>query len=468
MPNSSQLAVKTQWTLSLFNNLIKDIIRPIAMPGAGKTLASNTITLTPANGEGYYTVDTSGAGPVDTLTTINGGSDGDIVYLLQANAARSVQLSAAGNILMPASWAGGLTLSATIPIGFRYNATLTKWIILSLFDPTAEFWKNNSGGSLSQGNVVTFDKSGITQFKTTIIQGDKGVLGVVLDSQIGNGAWGWIGVGGRRKVLLNAAVTVGQALITSTVAGLAIPNGGSQQDGYIGYVVDATGSPSYCLAEIHPNTNRTGGQATIVTTTIANYVNVPTAGTPQTLLSAFSSSGNNRLIVAVVHWYQSANPNITAFTWNGYALSAAGVESSSGNGGCAVYYLLAPVVGTGDFVITMNASGARVDLVAILMNDINQSTPVGTPVIAQGTSANPAVACSCTPGDYVLGIFEGIVNQSVSSRGAGQTNIDTENNTNMQAVTDIINPATGTTASFSWVNPGSGAWSAVTVPIHPL
>lgn len=463
MPNSSQLAVKTQWTLGLFNNLIKDIFRPIAMPGAAQTLASNTITLNPANGEGYYTVDTSGGGPVDTLITINGGSDGDIVYLLQANAARSVQLSAAGNILMPASWAGGLTLSATIPIGFRYNATLTKWIILSLFDPTAEFWKNNSGGSLSQGNVVTFDKSGVTFFKTTTIQGDKGVLGVVVDSQIGNGAWGWIGVGGRRKVLLNAAVTVGQALITSTVAGLAIPNGGAVQDGYIGYVVDATGSPSYCLAEIHPNTNRTGGQATYVRQ-LPFSGSLGGAGTVTS--GSFQSDGNNRLLVLIVG--DSASNATWSCTWNGQALT---LLNSSAYSYFKIYYLLAPAVTSATCSVTLTGGSVPANTVnacLFMFNDVNQSSPISDAGTATNTSSTPSISGSVIPGDYVLGAFQQDANNAVSARGAGQVNLVDQNSGSHHLVIDAISAATNNSQSWSWTMAGSAIWGAAAATIHPL
>lgn len=68
----------------------------ISIGSAGQaTIASGAITLT----RSYMTVDTEGGAATDDLDTINGGADGDIVYLRQVNSARDIVLKhATGNL----------------------------------------------------------------------------------------------------------------------------------------------------------------------------------------------------------------------------------------------------------------------------------------------------------------------------------------------------------------------------------
>lgn len=463
MPNSSQLAVKTQWTLTLFNNLIKDLLRPLAVAGAAKTLASDTITVAPSAGEGYYTVDTEGSAAVDTLSTINGGADGDIIYLIAANAARLVQLSSAGNIVLPATWAGGLTFSATIPVGFRYNGSA--WVPLSVFDPYAELWYNNSGGSVATGDLVHFDKSGVTRFTTSVIQGNKGIIGVVIDASIANGAWGWIATKGRRRVNLNAAVTVGQALIQSTTVKLAIPNGGAKQDGYLGYVVDATNSPTYCLAEINPSTDRTGGQATLANTQTytGNYV----YNTDTVVVTGMPCTGNNKLLVVVIE-YAPGSGSFTNVSYGGTPMTIAAQYTANGYGNQIIIAYCIPTVSANITVRTGTGSGSGT-VYAYLFNDVNQSTPVragSNQAYATGTAISVTQA-SATPGDYVLGAFAATSNYSVSARGAGQVNLN-DNGTGNHLCVDKVDPCAAAGQTVSWTYSGSSVWSAAVIAIIPV
>jgi hypothetical protein len=69
-----------------------------------------------------YTVDTEGSVATDDLDTITGGRNGQIIYLLSANIARSVILkSGTGNIIVP--YGGNLALSTTTPTMLRYDGT---------------------------------------------------------------------------------------------------------------------------------------------------------------------------------------------------------------------------------------------------------------------------------------------------------------------------------------------------------
>lgn len=54
------------------------------------TLASDTLALAVANMTRYVVVDTEGAAATDNLSTISGGSDGQVLYLIAANAGRVI------------------------------------------------------------------------------------------------------------------------------------------------------------------------------------------------------------------------------------------------------------------------------------------------------------------------------------------------------------------------------------------
>jgi hypothetical protein len=465
MPNIASLfTVKTKATLNpLLNGLVKDIWRPLAMPGAAKTISSGAITLAPSDGEGHYTIDTQGSANYDDLDTFSGGSDGDIVYLLQANVARIVKLTTAGNISLPPT-GFEICLSATVPVGFRYNGSASKWMLLSFFDPSIELWKNGSGGSVALGDVVIFDKSAAIQFTTTTILADKRVLGVAVET-IANGAYGWIAKRGRRRVNLNAAVTVGQALIVSTSAKLAIPNGGATQDGYIGYVVDATDSPTFCIAEIAPRTDRTGGNVTYVSQTNANNWGSGAV----TLASGITVSGSNRLLVAIAAQYYTGafTPTLTSVTWGTqtFALSAT-VAATYWR--LSIFFLVAPDVGTGNVTAASTYTTYGMSLV-ILFNDVNQSTPVDTGASGSGTSVSPSIACNSTPGDYV-GAVLWTGNASVSGgRQAGQANLyDALSSQPDRIVVDATDPATGATTTSTWTISSSLTWFTAAVAIKPL
>ncbi|MGL1886325.1 MAG: hypothetical protein OCD76_07400 [Reichenbachiella sp.] len=88
--------------------------------GSTLTIASGEITVTK---QGYYKIDTEGAASTDTLTTINGGIVGDVIYLQQTNSGRVITIDhGAGNIRL--SGALDFTYSSTVEFApLMYNGT---------------------------------------------------------------------------------------------------------------------------------------------------------------------------------------------------------------------------------------------------------------------------------------------------------------------------------------------------------
>ena len=86
------------------------------------TLATDTLALAVSNMTRYVVVDTEGAAATDNLSTISGGSDGQLLYLIAANAARVITVKHnVGNIKL---WGGAdVTLAADKVLKLFYNGT---------------------------------------------------------------------------------------------------------------------------------------------------------------------------------------------------------------------------------------------------------------------------------------------------------------------------------------------------------
>ena len=105
------------------------------------TIATGAVTLT--NNSSSYVLDTEGAAATDDLDTINGGQEGQIIYLRQSNDARDIRITnGVGNIVIP--YGSNLSLTATSGwAAFRYNGT--NWFLVSInLSPTINYFAPTS------------------------------------------------------------------------------------------------------------------------------------------------------------------------------------------------------------------------------------------------------------------------------------------------------------------------------------
>lgn len=100
------------------------------------TIVAGVITKTKA----YHFIDTQADAATDDLNTINGGSDGDILFLEVEHTDRTVILKdGAGNLQL-----GGdiyLTVTGQV-VALIYNGTLSKWLPIAMFNIVREFMAN--------------------------------------------------------------------------------------------------------------------------------------------------------------------------------------------------------------------------------------------------------------------------------------------------------------------------------------
>ncbi len=255
MPNSATIPTtgRTQATQTLYNNVVKDAIRMLAVAGATKTIATDEITVAPVNGEGFYRVDTEAAASFDFLVKINGGADGDIIGLVLYNASHTIELA-------PSSVVGGIDtntpimLSVDFVVFLRHNGS--NWKPIHRFYNGSQVMTDNDGSMRGVGEVVVFDTSVDLGYKSTTTEKDLKVAGIVAapdNSSIGGAVHT---VDGRIcSVICNTgAVAKGDYLITSTTAGQAKSNGATREAGVFGIALTAksagSAGPVTCMIEM--------------------------------------------------------------------------------------------------------------------------------------------------------------------------------------------------------------------------
>ena len=117
---------------------------------------------------------------------------------------------------------------------------------------------NNSGSVLDEGSVVVYDFSAANAFKTTTIQGDPSICGIVISSSIAAGASGYLARDGNQLVKVTGVVTAGNRLIASSTPGYAMDSGRTQRGATgdigiatTGHAGSGTGTV-YADLDIHP------------------------------------------------------------------------------------------------------------------------------------------------------------------------------------------------------------------------
>lgn len=129
-PLSSSAVILTANELLAHQNNMKNGVQgfdALKFMSSTATLASDTLALAVLNVTRYITVDTEGAAATDNLSTITGGSDGQMLLLYSANAARVITVKhSTGNIRL-AGGGSDTVLRATVPLMLFYNSSAGFW-----------------------------------------------------------------------------------------------------------------------------------------------------------------------------------------------------------------------------------------------------------------------------------------------------------------------------------------------------
>jgi len=127
------------------------------------TISAGVITLT--NNSSSYALDTEGAASSDDLDTINGGQDGQIIFLRNTDNARNVVLKhGTGNIFNPQnnnSTNRNITLDLTSDfVSLKYSSVLGYWIVISSsFNDFINSKAQNGYSYLPNGLIIQWGKT---------------------------------------------------------------------------------------------------------------------------------------------------------------------------------------------------------------------------------------------------------------------------------------------------------------------
>lgn len=185
--------------------------------------------------------------------------------------------------------------------------------------------------------------------------------------------------------------------------------------------------------------------------------NAIVAGSPTTVLASLLSDGSNRFMFG----HGMNNTTVNSYTFN------AGNFTALQNGTGALPYVgyLLPSAATaavGGIHTVATGVGS-----VIVLNGVNQSSPVGVLATGVGPSAAPSVVVACAVGDFIVGGFTDIANTpfTVNSRGAGQTNVaDYQETPWHHTVIDYI-IATSTLMTLTWGLSAAPNWKSFGVAV---
>jgi hypothetical protein len=184
-------------------------------------------------------------------------------------------------------------------------------------------------------------------------------------------------------------------------------------------------------------------------------------------------SGNNRLLIVGVSINQSAaSESVSTVTYNGTALTRIGAVVRNDNVQAELWYLLAPIAGTHNVIVTLDAAAEFV-AGAISFTGVDQTTPLGTFVgNSARNSKNPSVTVNSETGGLVVDIL-GYATSSVTvtTIGAGQTQqwaqVTTNGTPTLNAAGYSSTKDGASSVTMSWTLSSKLTWVIGAVPIIP-
>jgi hypothetical protein len=174
------------------------------------------------------------------------------------------------------------------------------------------------------------------------------------------------------------------------------------------------------------------------------------------------AGSNLCLFVGVTNVTSRTVSSITYGAQNLSAVTGGRATTPGGGGETTWWYLVAP---SGNQTITVTLSGSASGAVAgaIVLADVDQVTPFGTAVTANGTSLSPAVNASPSATQLSVGaVLEDTATSNSITTGTGteRWNVNVGTNT-------IAGAGSTSSTSHSWTlfSP-SDEWAAVAVPVN--
>lgn len=205
-----------------------------------------------------------------------------------------------------------------------------------------------------------------------------------------------------------------------------------------------------------------------------------TTGVSTLTSGSFAVAGVNRVLYVLAGGADSGVSDVSGVKWGGaggVALTKLGAtQNISTVEKISLWRLIAPAASTSTVVVTYAGANAVVWLLAISVQDANQSTPEGTVATGSGTNASPTVNATSTNGDLILD-FMSWLDTAASGRtisvGPGQTSrqeIEGATLLSQAGAACSTETAAGVSTTMSWTMSGapSDGWATFAFQVNGL
>lgn len=185
----------------------------------------------------------------------------------------------------------------------------------------------------------------------------------------------------------------------------------------------------------------------------------------QTVSFAVATQSNRVLLVDIAS-HQVGGRSISGVTYNGDALAQLDQQlTASGYGSSERWWIIAPDQGTFDVVVTFAGPSGEWVISPSSWYNVNQATPFGTTVGAEGNSTTPSVDVSSATGEVVVATI-GAANATSITTGTGQTRRSTANDAG-EIFEEVSSEAGAGTVTMSGTFGASYIWSIIGTPLKP-
>jgi hypothetical protein len=191
-----------------------------------------------------------------------------------------------------------------------------------------------------------------------------------------------------------------------------------------------------------------------------------------------TANQNNRILIVGIETHDWDNP-VTGVTYNGVALTQIGSELCGGTH-CKseMWYLINPAFGTHQVAVTLNSAfgtGHGAAFGAATYYNVNQATPLGTPVADNNKTNSSSVSVATTSASQLV-VDAFAANETDWTPDSSQTQVWSVNandgavgTTNLSASSYKTGSASGTTMIWDLAGtPPDNAWADIAVPLNPV
>lgn len=188
-----------------------------------------------------------------------------------------------------------------------------------------------------------------------------------------------------------------------------------------------------------------------------------TGSNSYSLTSPRITTGDNRLLLVTVSYRQ--NNSVSSVTVNGTPITLL-TRALAPDRKQDVWYMINPPSGTANVAINFPASEQSLVAGVNSFYNVNQTSPLGSPLTNTGDSGNVSVSASTDANDVAFGVLSSYdVIPNIQSP-ASQIFQD-ETNSRWIISSAATSPGTGSIVNFNWASSTCCTWSAAAVAIKP-